>query len=147
MTDLTSRSMISSVASSCALAPSSLATDIVEGLTLPRPGERSHSQNQREKQKQQADFMWELSVSLSFSTHDISDQPLPKRQIFKNRFCGETFPGSDLASLFTTVYFPQQRQVGRPQTGWHKAVEGSEKVLLVWILTASVTKLPPTGLA
>lgn len=45
VTDLTSRSMISSVASSCPLAPSSLATDMVEGLTLPRPGEWSHSRN------------------------------------------------------------------------------------------------------
>lgn len=62
----------------------------------------------------------------------MSDQLLPKQQIFKIRFCGTTSPGSDLKG---------------PPTGWHEAAEVGEEVLPVWILTASVAKPPPIGLA
>lgn len=45
VTDLTSRSMISSVASSWELVPSSLATDIRDGLTLPKPEDQKQTQS------------------------------------------------------------------------------------------------------
>lgn len=56
VTDLTSRSMISSVASSWELVPSSLATDIWDGLTLPRPVDQN--QNQSLNQMQTINQIW-----------------------------------------------------------------------------------------